>query len=139
MMERLRRDHENSGKLLSKKLPHNIQALKRILTAFSLGIIALQSTVPVLANSRKPEETVNCDMLIVGAGLAGSAAAYEGLLAGKTVCLTEITDWVGGQISSQGTSALDEGKQQRSQQHFPRGYNLLRNNIARLYLSLIHI
>ena len=133
MMERLRRDHENSGKLLSKKLPHNIQALKRILTAFSLGIIALQSTVPVLANSRKPEETVNCDMLIVGAGLAGSAAAYEGLLAGKTVCLTEITDWVGGQISSQGTSALDEGKQQRSQQHFPRGYNLLRNNIARLY------
>ncbi len=129
----MRREHGESGKLLSKKSPNSIRALKRILTTFSLGIIALQSTVPVLANSRNPVEIVNCDMLIVGAGLAGSAAAYEGLLAGKTVCLTEITDWVGGQISSQGTSALDEGKQQRSQQHFPRGYRLLRNNIARLY------
>ncbi len=129
----LRRNHEKSGELLFKKITHHIQPLKHVLLAFSLGIIALESTLPVLANSRDPEEIVNCDMLIVGAGLAGSAAAYEGLLAGKTVCLTEITDWVGGQISAQGTSALDEGKKQRSQQHFPRGYNLLRNNIARLY------
>ncbi|MDJ0508991.1 MAG: FAD-dependent oxidoreductase [Crocosphaera sp.] len=132
-MERLRRNHRKLGDLLFKKIPHSMQPLKHILTAFSLGIIAIESTVPVLANSRNNQETINCDMLIVGAGLAGSAAAYEGLLAGKTVCLTEITDWVGGQISSQGTSALDEGKKQRSQQYFPRGYNTLRKNIARLY------
>jgi glycerol-3-phosphate dehydrogenase len=34
---------------------------------------------------------------VVGGGLAGAGAAYEALLLGKTVCLTEITDWVGGQ------------------------------------------
>jgi hypothetical protein len=61
-------------------------------------------------------------VLIVGGGLAGSAAAYESLLAGRTVCLTEITDWVGGQISSQGTSALDERATQRGRNFFPRGY-----------------
>nr|WP_232826147.1 FAD-dependent oxidoreductase [Cyanothece sp. BG0011] len=118
---------------MSQKRTHEKKPLKRILTSLFLGIISLETTLPLVANSRNPQETVNCDMLIVGAGLAGSAAAYEGLLAGKTVCLTEITDWVGGQISSQGTSALDEGKRQRSQQHFPRGYNTLRQNIARLY------
>ncbi len=133
IMGRLRKHQENSGKLLSQKRTHEKKPLKRILTSLFLGIISLETTLPLVANSRNPQETVNCDMLIVGAGLAGSAAAYEGLLAGKTVCLTEITDWVGGQISSQGTSALDEGKRQRSQQHFPRGYNTLRQNIARLY------
>ena len=52
----------------------------------------------------------------MGGGLSGVATAYEGLLAGRTVCLTEITDWLGGQISSQGTSALDERPTQRSLQ-----------------------
>ncbi|MFM7439387.1 MAG: FAD-dependent oxidoreductase, partial [Snowella sp.] len=70
--------------------------------------------------ARSPDQTVECEMLIVGAGLAGSAAAYEGLLAGKTVCLTEITDWVGGQISSQGTSALDERPTQAKMLFYPR-------------------
>ena len=57
---------------------------------------------------RTPDKTVNCEILVVGGGLSGVATAYEGLLAGRTVCLTEITDWLGGEISSQGTSALDE-------------------------------
>lgn len=72
-------------------------------------------------------------MLIVGGGLAGAAAAYEGLLAGRTVCLTEITDWVGGQISSQGTSALDERTTQREQRFFPRGYLQFRDRILKYY------
>ena len=124
---------DNNYLLLFRKVTNKIKPLKFMFMGLSLGIIGLETALPLAANSREAEETVNCDMLIVGAGLAGSAAAYEGLLTGKTVCLTEITDWVGGQISSQGTSALDEGKQQRSQQHFPRGYNTLRQNIARLY------
>ncbi|MDJ0662358.1 MAG: FAD-dependent oxidoreductase [Crocosphaera sp.] len=124
---------DNNCLLLFKKVTNKIKPLKLMFMGLSLGIIGLETALPLAAYSRDAQETVNCDMLIVGAGLAGSAAAYEGLLTGKTVCLTEITDWVGGQISSQGTSALDEGKQQRSQQHFPRGYNTLRQNIARLY------
>jgi len=81
-------------------------------------------------------QVVDCELLIVGAGLAGTASAYEALLAGKTVCLTEMTDWVGGQLSSQGTSALDEAKKMRSLLFFPKGYNLLRQRIQAKYGKL---
>ena len=88
------------------------------------------------APPRNPDKTVNCDILVVGGGLSGVATAYEGLLAGSKVCLTEITDWLGGQISSQGTSALDERPTQRSRQFYSRGYLELRNRIERKYGKL---
>jgi hypothetical protein len=58
------------------------------------------------------------------------------LLAGRTVCLTEITDWLGGQISSQGVSALDERATQRSRLFYSRGYLDLRQRIQRHYGKL---
>lgn len=85
---------------------------------------------------RNPDKTVNCEILIVGGGLSGVATAYESLLAGNTVCLTEITDWLGGQISSQGTSALDERPTQRAKLFFSRGYLELRNRIQQKYNQL---
>ncbi len=78
---------------------------------------------------RTIKQTVACEILVVGGGLAGVAATYEALLAGKTVCLTELTDWLGGQISAQGTSALDERPRQRQLLYFPRGYNILRQGL----------
>ena len=107
--------------------------ITRYLTAFPLSLILGQIPAPLtLANPpRTPDETVECELLIVGGGLAGTAAAYEGLMAGKIVCLTEITDWVGGQISSQGTSALDERPTQRSRMIYPRGYLELRKRIEK--------
>ncbi len=75
------------------------------------------------------QTAIACDILIVGGGLAGTAAAYEALYAGRIVCMTELTDWVGGQISSQGTSALDETTVQRSRLLFPKGYLEFRNAI----------
>lgn len=87
----------------------------------------------IAAPSRNPDRTVNCDILVAGGGLSGAATAYEGLLLGKTVCLTEITDWLGGQISSQGTSALDERPTQRAKQFYSRGYLDLRNRIEKRY------
>ncbi|HEY9699430.1 MAG TPA: FAD-dependent oxidoreductase [Trichocoleus sp.] len=86
--------------------------------------------------SPTPDQTVNCDLLIVGGGLAGTAASYEALLDGRSVCLTEITDWLGGQISSQGTSALDEAQRQRSLLFYPRGYKELRQRIEKKYRTL---
>jgi hypothetical protein len=83
-------------------------------------------TLPI---SAALQQSVTCDIAIVGGGLAGVAAAYEALLAGKTVCMTELSDWVGGQISTQGTSALDETVAQRTQQFFPRGYRVLRDTL----------
>ncbi|MEL6814541.1 MAG: FAD-dependent oxidoreductase [Cyanobacteria bacterium J06598_3] len=83
-----------------------------------------------------PDKTVDCELLIVGGGLSGTATAYESLLAGRTVCMTELTDWVGGQISSQGTSALDEAKKQRSELFYAEGYKALRQRIESFYGEL---
>ncbi len=50
------------------------------------------------------------DIAIIGGGMGGVAAALAACDAGKTVVLTEATDWLGGQMTSQGVSALDEHK-----------------------------
>jgi hypothetical protein len=112
--------------------------MKRSLTSFTLSLISLTSLVPTAfaAPPRTPNQEVSCEILVVGGGLAGAATAYEGLQAGRTVCLTEITDWVGGQISSQGTSALDERPTQRSRLFYSRGYLELRDRIKREYGEL---
>ncbi|WP_416378781.1 FAD-dependent oxidoreductase [Cyanobacterium sp. uoEpiScrs1] len=110
----------------------------RYLVTLPVSFILWQINIfSTLANSPStPNKIVECEILIVGGGLAGTAAAYEGLLAGKNICLTEITDWVGGQISSQGTSALDERPTQRSQLIYPRGYLELRKRIKKHYGKL---
>lgn len=112
-----------------------IKLISRILTPIPALLFLGESLLlsGQAANPPQGQETIACDILIAGGGLSGAAAAYEALLTGKTVCMTEITDWVGGQISSQGTSALDEAKKQRSLLHFSRGYKLLRQNIYRFY------
>ncbi|MEG4146000.1 FAD-dependent oxidoreductase [Microcoleus sp. Pol12B5] len=118
------------------KLRHYLFLLKgRSILSLTLGIIsAMGSISPVFAAPpRNPDTAETCDILVAGGGLAGAATAYEGLLAGRTVCLTEITDWVGGQISSQGTSALDERDTQRSLLYYPRGYLELRQRIEQHY------
>lgn len=95
-----------------------------------LGGMQFLGSNPVQAASpRSVDQTIACDVLVVGGGLAGAATAYEALRSGRSVCLTEITDWLGGQISSQGTSALDERPTQRSREFFPQGYLELRQRI----------
>ncbi len=112
--------------------------MKRSLISLTLVSSFLSSLIPnsVISAPPTPSQTVECEILVVGGGLAGVATAYEGLLAGRTVCLTEITDWVGGQISAQGTSALDERDTQRSLLFYPRGYLELRERIERKYSKL---
>jgi len=113
--------------------------MQRSLISLALSLISLTSLTPSgwgATAPRNPDKTVECEILVVGGGLSGAATAYEGLLAGKTVCLTEITDWVGGQISSQGTSALDERPTQRQQLFYSRGYLELRQRIERKYRQL---
>jgi hypothetical protein len=54
------------------------------------------------------DRVLECDLLVAGAGMGGCAAALAALRAGRSVVLTEETDWPGGQMTSQGVSALDE-------------------------------
>ncbi|MGE3819064.1 MAG: FAD-dependent oxidoreductase, partial [Isosphaeraceae bacterium] len=44
---------------------------------------------------------IQADVVIVGGGLGGCAAALAALRNGKSVVLTEPTDWIGGQLTSQ--------------------------------------
>ncbi len=104
------------------------------LPALSLLLITTGFSSRSMAQTRPtPNQTVECEILLVGGGLAAVAAAEEGLLAGRTVCMTEITDWVGGQLTSQGTSALDEARRQRQKLFYPRGYNAFRRRIQQHY------
>ena len=49
-----------------------------------------------------------CEILIAGGGTGGVAAALAAARGGRRVVLLEETDWLGGQMTSQGVSALDE-------------------------------
>jgi len=51
---------------------------------------------------------VECDVLVVGGGTGGTAAAWAAARLGRSVCVVEETDWLGGQLTAQGVSALDE-------------------------------
>jgi len=55
---------------------------------------------------RKTEKSygreVSADLVIIGGGLGGCAAAIAALRNGRHVVMTEETDWIGGQLTSQG-------------------------------------
>jgi hypothetical protein len=53
---------------------------------------------------------VHCDALVAGAGMGGVAASLALARRAHSVCLTEETDWVGGQSTAGGVSALDENR-----------------------------
>jgi len=55
-----------------------------------------------------PAREIACDVLVVGGGTGGVAAALAAARRGRQVHLIEETDWIGGQLTAQGVSALDE-------------------------------
>jgi hypothetical protein len=83
--------------------------------------------------------TVNecrADLIVIGAGLGGIAAALAALRLGRSVILTEETDWIGGQLTTQAVPpdesvwiedggctasyrALREGVRSYYRQHYP--------------------
>ena len=50
---------------------------------------------------RNIDRELSADIVIIGGGVGGVAAALAALRAGKTVILSEETDWIGGQFTSQ--------------------------------------
>ena len=73
-----------------------------------------------------------CEVLIAGGGTGGVAAALAAARNGRRVVLLEETDWLGGQMTAQGVSALDEHEHIESFGG-TRSYYELRNAIRRHY------
>ena len=48
-----------------------------------------------------PPRSLKCDVAVIGGGFGGCAAALGALRNGMRVILTEETDWIGGQVTSQ--------------------------------------
>ncbi|MBQ0862188.1 FAD-dependent oxidoreductase [Streptomyces sp. RK75] len=92
-----------------------------------------------------PTET---DVLIVGGGLGGVAAALAVCRAGRTAVLTEETDWIGGQLTSQavppdehpwveefGVTATYRALREAIREHYRRWYPLRAEALELLRLN----
>jgi hypothetical protein len=74
---------------------------------------------------------MGADLIVIGAGLGGCAAALAALRNGLRVILTEETDWIGGQLTSQG---VPPDEHQWIETHgCTQSYRALRNNIRDYY------
>lgn len=93
-----------------------------------------ESAVKTFLLGKKPK-TIDCEIFIAGGGTGGVAAALGAAREGATVCITEETDWLGGQMTSQGVSALDENNMvETTGANF--SYQQLRTSIRNHYLQL---
>jgi glycine/D-amino acid oxidase-like deaminating enzyme len=90
----------------------------------SIAVLA----VPSIENAREE----SCEVLVAGGGTGGVAAALAAARAGRRVVMLEETDWLGGQMTAQGVSALDEHEHIESFGG-TRSYYTLRNAIRRHY------
>ena len=76
-------------------------------------------------------QTFNPDILIVGGGVGGCAAALAACRAGRTVIMTEECDWIGGQLTSQAVPPDEHGWIE--QFGCTASYRLFRNQVRAHY------
>ncbi|MEM6521412.1 MAG: FAD-dependent oxidoreductase, partial [Cyanobacteria bacterium P01_C01_bin.70] len=77
---------------------------------------------PQISPLPQAKEVWECEVVVVGGTLGGVAAAAHAMQTGAQTCLIELTPWLGGQISSQGVSAIDESRSMRSLQNFSQSW-----------------
>ena len=96
-----------------------------------LGTLSQTRAKNERANDRLGKNEMSADVVIVGGGLGGCAAALAALRNGLTVVLTEQTDWIGGQLTSQ---AVPPDEHQWIESHgCTASYRALRNGIRAYY------
>ncbi|PSN18362.1 NAD(FAD)-dependent dehydrogenase [filamentous cyanobacterium CCP5] len=84
---------------------------------------------PTLSPLPVAEETWQCQVVVIGGSLGGVAAASHAMQTGATTCLIELTPWLGGQISSQGVSAIDESRAMRYRDNFSPSWEAFKRTI----------
>ena len=100
------------------------------------------------ASAKLKSKELSADLVIAGGGLGGCAAALGALQNGLTVILTEETDWIGGQITTQGVppdehrwiethgaTQLYRDFRTAVRQYYIRNYPLTGDARARQYLN----
>jgi hypothetical protein len=87
--------------------------------------------------SLSASKIIEADIAIIGGGLGGVAAGLAACEAGWKVVLTEETAWLGGQVTSQAVSALDEHERVESVSG-TRTYRAFRDAIRRYYHEQLH-
>jgi len=88
-----------------------LHAAARDVRADALQVVDVQGMrIVQVAADATPSGPERADIVILGGSLGGVAAALAACDAGRSVILTEETDWLGGQATSQGVSALDENR-----------------------------
>jgi hypothetical protein len=78
------------------------------------------------ADSTNPPKEQRADVVILGGGVGGCAAALAAARAGRHVLLTEETDWIGGQLTAQAVPPdehpwIESFGRSRSYRHFRDG------------------
>ena len=65
------------------------------------GLLAAREGLKIAVAAPNKGREIAADLVVVGGGLGGCAAALVALRNGRTVVMTEPTDWVGGQLTQQ--------------------------------------
>ncbi len=103
-----------------------------------------QALIPIQAANGRPlvsplpraQEVWQCQVVVVGGSLGGVSAAAHAMAGGARTCLIEAAPWLGGQISSQGVSALDESRAMRRQGNFPPSWAAFRQQVRNQVVTL---
>jgi len=99
------------------------------LTGLALGLNSSSAIAGHLFNNSTKE--LKAELVVIGGGLGGCAAALSALRSGLNVILCEETDWLGGQLTSQGVPP-DEHKW--IERHgCTKSYRLFRNSVREYY------
>lgn len=91
-------------------------------TATTDTTASIATSRPQLSPLPAPKETWECEVAVVGGSLGGVAAAAHAMRSGAVTCLIEVAPWLGGQISAQGVSALDESQAMQADQSFSKSW-----------------
>jgi hypothetical protein len=107
------------------------QVVNRAEVATGIRQIQTANGRPILNPLPLAEEVWNCEVVVIGGTLGGVAAASHAMRTGATTCMIELTPWLGGQISAQGVSAIDESRAMRWQQNFSPSWDAFKSLIKR--------
>ncbi|MGB3614637.1 MAG: FAD-dependent oxidoreductase [Elainellaceae cyanobacterium] len=103
-------------------------------TVVSSGLNQILPLADAVRHSAEDEWT--CDVVVVGGSLGGLAAASHAMRSGAKTCLIELTPWLGGQISAQGVSAIDESRLVRRSNNTSASWQELKQVIRQQMVNL---